>query len=325
MNENLKEKRRKLCGAISLFSFLLFVLTFLSFQKAHAQLDAQFTQYMFNETFINPAFVGSHESISATLLYRNQWTGLDGAPKTQTFSIHAPASKRKIGLGLSVMNEEIGVSHQLSVSGQFSFRILYPSSALSFGLSGGFINDQERFSEVKTNTQNDPRFVNDVTRKFLPNSSFGVYYYNKRFYAGLSIPRLLENKIIVSSPNSPVSNSVNFKYWHYYLATGYVFDLNEDMKFKPSILLKVVQSVPVEIDLNAHFIFHDFLWLGVGYRSGDAMTAFLGLQFSSQVLFGYSYDYTLTDLQKYNSGSHELTLRYTFDFNKKIIISTRYF
>jgi type IX secretion system PorP/SprF family membrane protein len=292
---------------------------------SQAQIDPQFTQYMFNETFINPAYVGSQESISATLLYRNQWVGIEGAPKTQTFSIHAPVKNRHVGLGISVMNEEIGISHQLSVYGYFAYRILYPHSALSFGLGGGFSNREERLSEVRTIVPGDQQFMTDLTKNFLPNSSFGIYYYNKKFYAGLSIPRLMENKIIISSVNSVVENTVNYKLWHYNLATGYVFTLNEDLKFKPSLLIKVVQNAPVEFDLNANFIIRDFLWLGAGYRTGDAVSALFGLQLSRQLLFGYSYDYTLTPLQTYNSGTHEISLRFNFGYNKKLVISTRYF
>lgn len=304
---------------------LCLVVYFINPNNAKAQIEAQFTQYMFNETFINPAYVGSHESISATLLYRNQWVGIEGAPKTQTFSIHAPLKNRHIGVGISAMNEEIGISHQLSVHAYFAYRILYPYSALSFGLGGGFSNQEERFSEVKTIIQGDQQFMVDVNKKFMPNSSFGIYYYNKRFYAGISIPRLMENKIIISSANSVVENKVNYKLWHYNLASGYVFDLKEDLKFKPSIFIKLVQNAPVEIDVNANFIIHDLLWLGAGYRSGDAVAALFGLQLRKNILLGYSYDYTLTPLKTYNSGTHEISLRYNFGYNKKLVISTRYF
>jgi len=298
---------------------------FVNPNNAKAQIEAQFTQYMFNETFINPAYVGSHESVSATLLYRNQWVGIEGAPKTQTFSIHAPLKNRHVGIGISAMNEEIGISHQLSVNAYFAYRILYPHSALSFGLGGGFSNQEERFSDVRTIVQGDQQFMTDVNKKFMPNSSFGIYYYNKHFYAGISIPRLMENKIIISSANSVVENKVNYKLWHYNLASGYVFDLKEDLKFKPSIFIKVVQNAPVEIDVNANFIIHDLLWLGAGYRSGDAVAALFGLQLRKNILLGYSYDYTLTPLKTYNSGTHEISLRYNFGYNKKLVISTRYF
>lgn len=305
--------------------FVSFVVSVFLSISGKAQIEPQFTQYMFNETFINPSYVGSHESISATLLYRNQWVGIEGAPITQTFSIHAPLKNRHVGVGVSVMNEEIGISHQLSFYGYFAYRILYPNAALSFGLGGGFSNQEERYSEVTTIVQGDQQFMSDVNKKFLPNSSFGIYYYNKKFYAGLSIPRLMENKIIISSVNSIVENKVNYKLWHYNLASGYVFDINEDLKFKPSVLIKVVQNAPVEFDLNTNFIIHDFLWLGAGYRTGDAVAALFGMQITKQLLLGYSYDYTLSALKKYNSGTHELSLRYNFRNNKKLVISTRYF
>jgi type IX secretion system PorP/SprF family membrane protein len=281
---------------------------------------------MFNETFINPAYAGSHEGIASSLLYRNQWMGLNGAPKTQTLSIHTPVCKRELGVGLSVMNESIGITHQLSVYGNFAYRMLFPHSVLSFGLQAGFVNDEEKFSSVYTITQGDNQFATDVRKLFLPNAGFGVYYYYKdKFYAGLSIPRLFENKINPTESDIVVKNVGNVTYWHYYFATGYVMDVNDELKFKPSIMVKAVQHAPVEMDMDANFLFHNFLWIGGSYRTGDAVAALVGFQISKQLRLGYSYDYTLTNLQKFNSGSHEITISYDFSLDKNRIISTRYF
>ena len=222
---------------------LLTVLCAFLFTTAHAQYEPMFTQYMFNETFINPAYAGSHENMATALLYRNQWTGIDGAPKTQTFNIHGAAGdKKKVGLGLSMMNENIGVTHQFAVYADFAYRILMPNSTLSFGLQGGFVNNEEKYTDVHTITPGDNQFLADVKKYFLPNFGFGMYYYKERFYAGLSIPRLLENKIDPSKPDEVARNFGNLQRWHYYLATGYVLDLNESLKFKPSVMIKAVQN-----------------------------------------------------------------------------------
>jgi type IX secretion system PorP/SprF family membrane protein len=308
-----------------LHGVLLIIFCALMSLQSSAQVEPMFTQYMFNESFINPAYAGSHDNISAALLYRNQWAGMDGAPTTQTFNIHAPAHKQKLGLGFSVMNESIGVTHQMAMYGNFAYRILMPNSTMAFGLQGGFVNDEEKYTDVHTITPGDNQFAMDVKKYFLPNAGFGMYYYTDRFYAGFSIPRLLENKIDPAQPDAVVKNFGNLKVWHYYLSTGYVFNLSEGLKFKPSMMVKAVQNAPLELDVNANFLFRDFLWLGTAYRTGDAASLMVGFQLTQQLRLGYSYDYTLTDLQKFNSGSHEFTISYDFSFDKNRVISPRYF
>jgi type IX secretion system PorP/SprF family membrane protein len=306
--------------SLTVFSLLLVL------NPAKAQHEPQFTQYMFNETFINPAYAGSHEGVSANLLYRDQWVGLHGSPKTETFTIHTSAAKRKLGLGLSVMNESIGVSKKFVVCGDFAYRILMPNSVFSFGLQGGIVNEQENLTTVQTNVGGDNQFATDIRKYFLPNAGFGMYYYyKKKFYAGISIPRLLENKIDASQPNVVVHNVGNPKIWHYYFTTGYVFQMAENVKFKPSIMVKAVTNSPVELDGNLNFLFHEFLWLGASYRTGDAVAGLVGFQISKQLRVGYSYDYTLSDLQRFNGGSHEFTLCYDFGSQKHRVVSPRYF
>ena len=291
----------------------------------HAQNEPSFTQYMFNESFINPAYAGSHEYFSATGLYRNQWVGIEGSPNTETFSIHAPVAKRKLGLGLSVMNESIGVSHQLMIKGNFAYRILMPTSVFAFGLQAGFVNHQEDLMEIHTTVSGDNQFSSNVREYFLPNAGFGMYFKTDRFYAGFSIPRLLENKISASQAEVVVRNIGNPEIWHYYFATGYVTDLSENIKFKPSIMVKAVANSPVEMDLNANFLFNELIWIGAGYRTGDAVSAMFGIQLSKNLRLNYSYDYTLSALQQFNSGSHEFALQYDISLEKDKFISPRYF
>ena len=290
-----------------------------------AQQEPMFTQYVFNESFINPAYAGSHEGLSMNMLYRDQWVGLKGSPKTQTFTMHMPVNRKKLGVGLSIMNETIGVSHKFLFSGNFAYRIKMRNSVLAFGIQGSFVNDQENYSDVNTTVTGDRQFTNDVRKYFLPNAGFGVYYYKKSFYAGFSIPRLLQNKIDPDQPSRVLKNIGNLKIWHYYFATGYVFDMNENTKFKPTMMVKCVQNAPVEADLSFNFLLNELLWVGGGYRTGDAIYGMIGLQLSKLLRINYSYDYTISDLQKYNSGSHEFAISYDISIYKTRITSLRYF
>lgn len=293
---------------------------------ATAQHEPMFTQYMFNETFINPAYAGSHDVPAINGLYRNQWVGIPGSPKTQTFSFHAPVMQKRLGLGLSVMNETIGVSDQFMVNADFAYRILMPNSVLSFGAKGGFVNDQENLTRVETTVGGDNQFSTDIRKYFLPNAGFGIYYYyKKKFYAGFSIPRLLDNKVSSAASSSVDVNVGNPEVWHYYFATGYVFQMGQNVKFKPSVMVKAVANAPVEVDGNLNFLFNEFLWLGAAYRSGDAVAGLLGFQISKQLRVSYSYDYSISNLQRYNSGSHEISFGYDFNTLRHRVMSPRYF
>jgi type IX secretion system PorP/SprF family membrane protein len=294
-------------------------------QSAQAQFEPQFTQYMFNEMFINPAYAGSREQISATTVYRNQWVGLEGAPKTQTLSIHGPLMNKKLGIGLNVINESIGVTHQFAVYGNYAYRLQVGSNgAFAMGIQGGFINHQENLSEVITNEENDNEFLFNTPRVVLPNAGFGMYYNTDRFYAGLSIPRMFKNKV-AGDGSSEVSNSMEMKNWHYYLTSGYVFSISEGVKLKPSIMVKAVSGAPLIADINMNALFKDVFWLGVSYRTEDSFAGMAAVQITPQLRIGYSYDYTTTELNNYSNGTHEISLGYDFSFNKKKVVTPRYF
>ena len=300
-----------------------FVLS--SVQFAQAQLEPQFTQYMFNEMFINPAYAGSREAISLTAAYRNQWVGIDGAPVTETVSAHAPLRNKKIGLGLSILNESIGVTHDIGAFANYAYRI--PTNAentLSFGLQAGVLSHREQLLEVKTQDYGDNSFIANTPQLTLPNAGFGAYYSSKKFYIGLSIPRLLQNKIDITS-SKMVTSKVNIPYWHYYFMGGYVYDLTDGIKLKPSFMMKAVSGAPLEADIGLHALFNEVFWIGASYRTKDSWAAITSFQITKQLRMGYSYDYSTTGLQKYNSGTHEITLGFDFSFNKNKIISPRYF
>ncbi len=301
--------------------FLAVSLIVICFQ-AQAQFEPQFTQYMYNEMFINPAYAGSREHAALTGLYRNQWVGIEGAPKTQTFSGHTPLRNEKIGVGLTILNEQIGVTKDLGIFANYAYRVPMKSGTFSMGLQAGIINHVEQLEDVKTQDQFDNSFLG-TPKLTVPNVGFGLYYNSKTYYGGLSIPRILQNS--VDAKTGKGVNQVKMDYWHYYLMGGYVFTVNENVKVKPTMMLKVVSGAPLEADLGAHVLFNEVLWVGGSYRTGDSWSAIVQFQLTKQLRMGYSYDYTITDLQRYNSGTHEITLGYDFSFNKNKIVTPRYF
>ncbi|MGI9543981.1 MAG: PorP/SprF family type IX secretion system membrane protein [Cyclobacteriaceae bacterium] len=287
-----------------------------------AQQEVMFTQYMFNGLALNPAYAGSHESVSLTLLARDQWSGIDGAPNTQTFSIHSPINKKNIGLGLQVIRDKISVFNQIGVNASYAYRIPTEKGKLSLGLQAGFTSYQADFTQLSTDQGGSQVFGANVS-KFLPNFGAGVYYYSKKYYLGFSIPQLISNGLNESVVG--VDSDARQRR-HYFLTGGYVFELNRNVKFKPNLLLKAVAGAPIELDVNGSFLFNDVLWLGLSWRSFADIDALLEVQLTPELLLGYSYDFAnTTDLRRVNSGSHELMLNYRLRYTRRTMLSPRYF
>lgn len=294
-----------------------FVLTksFASF----GQQQAMFTQYMFNALAINPAYAGSQETLSATALMREQWTGLDGAPSTQTFSIHAPVKDQKMGLGFLFLHDKIGVTNQTGAYLSYAYKISFLNGGkLSMGLQGGFTKFNAKFSLVSAT---DPSFSSGDVVEWQPNVGGGLYYSTNRFYAGVSVPQLMQTTFDRDNKNS---NSKLLR--HYFASAGYVFHLNESLKLKPNVLAKYVQGAPFEIDLNANLLIKETVWVGFSWRSFDSIDAILQLQVNQRLQIGYAYDFATTnDIRKVNSGSHELMLNYRLPVFRDRIVTPRYF
>lgn len=285
----------------------------------YGQQQAMYTQYMFNGLAINPAYAGSQGSLTMTALAREQWLGMDGAPSSQTFSMHAPLKGRKIALGLLLTHDEIGVTNQYGAYAVYAYRIKFRKGTLSAGLQAGFNSYRAGFSNVVVPQGDDASFSSDDLRSFLPNIGAGTYYSTDRFYVGFSLPHLLAN------PYPGEEGSMAQQYRHWFLSSGYVFDLSPDLKLKPNILVKAVEGAPLEVDINANFLIKEILWLGASYRSFDAISFLIEFQITPQFRFGYAYDYTLTDLRAFHSGSHELMLSYRFLRKDKKMLTPRYF
>ena len=290
---------------------------------AYGQQQAMFTQYMFNGLAINPAYAGSQEALSLTALARKQWIGLQGAPNTQTFSVHSPIKKQKIALGATFFNDEIGVTQQTGINACYAYRIFMPHSTLSFGLQAGFTSYRSDLTRVRVQDPNDPNFGTDDVNKFMPNFGTGIYYFTDRFYVGFSIPMLMNNYYNRQVGNDG-SNALQVR--HYFLSGGYVMDLSRSLKLKPNVMVKAVNGAPLAIDLNANLLIKEVLWVGASYRTFSSVNALLELQLTDQFRLGYSYDFATTNRQNgLNYGSHELMLNYRFAFLKTKTVTPRYF
>lgn len=305
---------------------LLAVCLLLLTSQLRAQNEPMFTQYSFNELFINPAYAGSNEAMSISSVFREQWVNIDGAPSTKTLTAHSPFYNSRVGLGLTLYRDDIGVASQTGIFGNYSFKIPLDVGTLALGVLGGVSGYQERLLDVKTNTP-DVRFSQNTPMFFVPNFGLGIYYYTKHYYFGLSAPRLMENTLIINQANAV--ERVDGKFagigLHYFLASGIILDVGQLVKIRPAVLIKAVVNAPVEFDFNLAALFVNTLWLGAGYRSGDALNFLSAVQINNQLRIGYSFDYTFTSLSSYAGGTHEFTLNYLFAFNGRKITSPRYF
>ncbi|GAA3727742.1 type IX secretion system membrane protein PorP/SprF [Flavobacterium ginsengisoli] len=299
------------------------ILVFMFFSiVSHAQQDAQYTQYMYNTIEVNPAYAGSRGALSVFGLYRTQWVGLDGAPETSTFSVNTPLKNSDLGLGVSLVNDKIGPTVENTLSADLSYTI--PTSDtwnLSFGIKGTANLFNIDINKLSYEDQDDPQFQN-LKNKFSPNVGAGLYFHSDRAYVGLSVPNFIETNRYDSDDVAIFKEKIN-----YYLIAGYVFNLDrlEYIKFKPALMTKMVEGAPLQVDVSGNFMFNDKFVLGLAYRWSASVSAMAGFQVSKGMYIGYGYDHETTQLRKYNSGSHEIFLRFEFFNNYNKMISPRFF
>ncbi|MEY2629720.1 MAG: hypothetical protein RLZZ469_615 [Bacteroidota bacterium] len=285
-----------------------------------AQQDAQYTQYMYNTININPAYAGSRGVMSIFGLHRTQWVGLDGAPTTNAFSINTPINNSNLGVGVSFVNDKIGPTSDNTISADLSYTIQTSEEfKLSFGIkaSGNLFNlDVNRLNPADANDPNLQNFDNE----FSPNFGAGIYLHSDKMYFGLSVPNFLQDSKYNDNEVAVFQERMNF-----YAIGGYVFDISPSVKFKPAFLTKMVTGSPLQVDASANFLFFDKLMLGAAYRWDAAISALAGFQVTDGLFIGYSYDRETTELRNYNSGSHEVFLRFEL-FNKvSKLVSPRFF
>ena len=297
------------------------LLTLFSVYGAFAQQDPQYTQYMYNTLTVNSAYAGSLGHLAITGIYRTQWVGIEGAPDTQSFTLDTPVGKN-VGLGISIVNEEIGPTEEQYLDANFSYTIKSGEShKLSFGIKGGgrVINiDWSKGSHKDPDVQ----FRENITNKFLPVVGAGLYWHGERDYIGLSIPNFMTRERYTYDD---IADDLVNERMHLYLIGGIVFDLSAHTKFKPTVLVKYVAGAPIIADFSANFMFNNALTLGVSYRTSDSVSGLVGIQITPMIMAGYAYDYTTTALQNYNSGTHEIMLRFELVSRKKGHKSPRFF
>jgi type IX secretion system PorP/SprF family membrane protein len=300
-----------------LLVFLVVSITL--YGTAHSQQQATFSQYMFNGLAINPAYAGTHEALSASLLTRFQNVGLQGAPTTQTFAVHSPLVNQRMAVGFMVLHDKIGVIGQTGISGVYAYRIpMSDDATLSFGLQAGLGMYNAQYSKLDV-YQSDVLFANDI-RQTRPNFGAGVFYNHTDWFVGFSMPHMMNNVFSRDANLSTIKQSTPM-----ILTGGYVYTINPMLKIKPNFLFKIVDDRPVELDLNANILFDEVVWFGLSYKFSNALTMLTELQITDQFRFGYSYSVTMGPIRTAELGSHEILLNYRFKFNMKGIISPRYF
>lgn len=298
------------------------LLALVSFTSAHAQQDPQYTNYMYNTININPAYAGSRGALSIFGLHRSQWVGLEGAPTTNSFSINTPIADSKVGLGVSFVNDALGVMDENTLSVDFSYTLDLNNrgSKLSFGLKGSANLLNVAYSDLNKYNPNDPQILNDVCNEFTPNIGAGIYWHTEKSYVGFSVPSFLESTRYDNNIQSTMQQKM-----HYYLMGGHVFEINPMLKFKPAFLLKAVEGAPLQADVTANFLIHDKFTIGGAYRWDAAWSALVGFQVTDGMFIGYSYDSDIKALRNYNNGSHEIFVRFEL-FNKyRRVNSPRFF
>jgi type IX secretion system PorP/SprF family membrane protein len=314
---------------------------------AQAQQDPMFTNYLFNALTFNPAYAGSNEHLTINALNRNQWVGIDGAPVTQTVTIHTPLKGDKVGLGFSLVNDKIGPTNTLDLAVSYAYRIPVGKNAkLSIGLQGSYNNNRSDWSQLTIQSPDDAFKYNISSWK--PNFGAGIYYYSKHFYTGIAVPRFLENTYITASQSTlPLQGK---EYRHYYFTMGAAIPIRGDaLIFKPSLLLKAsaldnelrpdangyTVGAPKELNIDLSLFFQQTLWIGTSFRTSieainktssfDSVDFWAAYYLAGGLRLGTGYDFSLTKIQQKSVGSFEVFLGYEFDFKEKKVVTPRYF
>lgn len=291
---------------------------------AFAQQTPLMSHYMFNGLLLNPAYAGSKEYVSNTMLYRKQWAGIEGAPVTYNGSVHGLLKKKKLGLGAILQQDKIGVTRQTDFYGVFAYHMPLGLGKLSLGLQAGVSNFSSNVVDLTYWDPGDKVFAYNTFSNLLPNAGFGAYYYRELFYAGLSAPFIISydpNESASLDINMPVHRQVR----RYLFTAGGVIETERELKFKPSVLIRYEANAKLQYDINLNLLINDLFWIGASYRSDESVVALFEYQVSKKLRIGYSYDYTLGALGNYSTGSHEVMIGYDFGFPVTKMKSPRYF
>ena len=305
----------------SMLGFLL-LLVIGTTTTTKAQQETQHSMYFFNPLLLNPAYAGSQEAIQVTGTVRDQWTNIKGAPKTQVVSVHSPLKTESIGLGLTVLNDQLGVTKNTGLYADlaYSIKVNKQNNRLVFGVKLGMDFLRQDFSNLRINDNTDELYTDGFNyKKNLFNAGAGIYYYGKRHYLGVSTPRMIKNKINLAPDQKALQEN------HYYMFGGIVVKLNPAINMRPSFIVKYVNNAPLSIEGNLSFLFYDKIWIGAMYRHKAATGLNIMYNVNQNLRIGYAYDYQLTSLQKYSQGSHEVMISYDLRSKAKGFKSPRYF
>lgn len=319
--------------------FILICALFL-FSVSKAQQEILYTQYVFSQFALNPAYAGNNDGFSLTALSRKQWFGLQGSPTSFSFLGQllldnkksesrifsggsdkrnlVPVNNNQVGLGISIFNDRVGVSNTYIASFAYSYKIQFsPGKRLSLGLQTSILNNSQEFNRLDNPNISDPVFTDNVqTSKF--NFGAGIFYESDRYYVGASVPEVLENYL---NPNSKGDKTLR----QYFFTGGYVFHLSQFYKFKPTIMVRYTEGIPMQFDINANLLYCDKIWVGCSYRYMNSVNIIFELVFSGKFRMGLSYDYPINEINKIAHQSAEIMISYRIQKSKKRVSSPRYF
>ncbi|HTE29056.1 MAG TPA: type IX secretion system membrane protein PorP/SprF [Chryseolinea sp.] len=287
---------------------------------ARAQQSAQFTQYMFNGLILNPAYAGMDKSLSMTFVNRSQWISIDGAPVTQTLSAHTLLTKQQLGIGLTLVNDKIGIHKNQKIMGAASYHLkVSPKGTLSFGLQGGLNIVKSNYASLASNSSTmDPQLANAGIAQTYMNLGMGFYFSSPRFHVGFSIPDLMPQRYALND-----TITVTWQKAHYFLFSKYIIPLNDELQLEPSMLIKYNPGLPLSFDINACLVIKKALTLGLSYRKSESIDFLLKAQLTPQLQFGYSYDYVTGEVSNVSRGTHELMVSYLFKYTHTNVASPR--
>jgi type IX secretion system PorP/SprF family membrane protein len=301
-----------------LIAFFLFVAW-----DALAQQDPMFTMYMHNPVAINPAYAGSRGTLNMVAMHRQQWVGLDGAPKTLTLSVNSPFIRYNVGVGLSLIQDQIGPVKQTGLYADYAYHLKITSGTkLAFGIKGGVNMYDVNLLNLIGAQRDDHLILYGARKMFLPNFGVGSYLYSDRFYLGFSIPKMLQNSL---TDDENTLRYINREERHLFITGGFMVDVAENIKFKPSTTIRAVSGAPVSAEFTGSVLLHERFWLGAMYRLRESLGGLIKYNLTDQLSVGYSYDLTLSALKAYNFGTHEIYISYDVAFTNKKILSPRYF
>jgi type IX secretion system PorP/SprF family membrane protein len=276
------------------------------------QLAPVTSQYVLNPLSINPAYAGNRGALNIAAFYRRQWAGIPGAPETMTLTADAPFLDSKLGLGFSITNDKIGVTKETHFLTNYSYKINMERGSLSLGLGAGLITTNTAWSDLVVLDPGDENYLTNSRVFVVPDFTFGAYYLNQNYFAGLSIPKLLGYKF--NYDKNRYTLMVNPGKYNYLLNAGYVYTLNQKIKLFPSTLITISPGEKLLVDLNAYVSLNDRIWAGASYRNGRSLGALCQFAINNQFRVAYTYDFDLGKLGQYSNGSHEIMIRYEFHY-----------